>query len=96
MAHSERIARQLLFVRWYFRDPAHCADFFTPANRYIVLRWDPYMHSFSAVDPQQETMLPRGCTDYAAVERGRGAKGGKEERSFRMLDRAGDIRCLET
>ncbi|KYM98479.1 hypothetical protein ALC62_10836 [Cyphomyrmex costatus] len=43
-------------------------EFFTPANRCIVLRWDPYMHSALAVDPQQKTVLPRGCTDYAVAK----------------------------
>ncbi|TGZ47652.1 hypothetical protein DBV15_03709 [Temnothorax longispinosus] len=54
-------------------------EFFTPANRYVVLRRDPYMRGPSAVDPQQETMLPRGCTDYAAAERGRGRRKGAPE-----------------
>ena len=92
--HSGHLVRQLLFERWYFSRFRTLCEFFTPANRCVVLRWDPYMHSALAVDPQQETMLPRGCTDYVAAERGRGTKGGKADRSFRMFDRAGDIRCF--
>lgn len=71
-AHSEYLVHQLLFEQWYFLRSRTLCEFFTPANRCIVLRWDPYIRSSSAVDPQQETVLPRGCTDYAAAEGGSG------------------------
>lgn len=94
-----RLIQDISFVSYYsnggiFRDPAHCAN----SSRLPIATWSfdgiPTCAVLRPLIRNRKPCCRGGMHRLCCGREGKRAKDGKADRSFRMFDRAGDIRCF--